>query len=425
MAKTTPEASRDPYELAKATFRRCAEAVGLTRQFPDKDLVNRMTTPDRAIEFRISLTHDDGTVRAYTASRVQFNDDRGPYKGGLRFHPTGTLDHCKALAFWMYLKTAVADIPFGGGKGAIVVDYETLSESEKERLTKKYALVLRNDLGQYKDIPAPDVGTGEREMTWIMDAWRMIHGEYDRGVVTGKPVTIGGSEGRVTATGRGVFFCVEEACRLWKLNLSDLTAAVQGFGKVGSSAATFLAGAGVKVVAVSDVHGAVTNSRGLDIAALKQHYDTTGRVTGFPGGEAMDRDAVLEADVDLLVPAALENAITRDNADRIRARVVAEGGNGPTTPAADEILTDRGIKIIPDILCNAGGVTVSYFEWVQNRQEFYWSAEQVDKELHRLMTRAFAGVAATAEEHRCTMREAAYRIAIERVARAMIRRGTQ
>jgi glutamate dehydrogenase/leucine dehydrogenase len=411
--------------LAKQTFLRYAEAIRLAERFPHKDLLNRMTTPDRSIEFRLSLTRDDGRIEAFTASRVQFNDDRGPYKGGLRFHPTGTLEHCKALAFWMYLKTAVVDIPFGGAKGAIAVNYDTLSLSEKERLTKKYALVLRNDIGQYKDIPAPDVGTGEREMTWIMDTWRMIHGEYDRGIVTGKPVHIGGSEGRASATGRGVFFCIEEGCRKWKMNLRGMTAAVQGFGKVGASAAEFLAGASVKVVAASDVGGAVTNPTGLDVAALKRHVDESGGVKGFRGGEAIDRDELLEMKVDILVPAALENAITSDNAERIRARIVAEGANGPTTPNADDILAAKGIHVIPDILCNAGGVTVSYFEWVQNRQEFYWTAENVDKELHHVMTKAFADVAQTADEHRCTLREAAYRIAIERVAEAMIRRGTQ
>jgi len=417
--------SRDPYLLAKQTFLRYAEAIHLADRFPNKDLLNRMTTPDRSIEFRLSLTRDDGRIEAFTASRVQFNDDRGPYKGGLRFHPTGTLEHCKALAFWMYLKTAVVDIPFGGAKGAIAVDYDQLSLSEKERLTKKYALVLRNDLGQYKDIPAPDVGTGEREMTWIMDAWRMIHGEYDRGIVTGKPVHIGGSEGRASATGRGVFFCIEEGCRKWKMNLRGMTAAVQGFGKVGASAAEFLAASGVKVVGASDVGGAVTNPAGLDVAALKRHVDESGGVKGFRGGEAMDRDELLEMKVDILVPAALENAITSDNAERVRARIVAEGANGPTTPDADDILAAKGIHVIPDILCNAGGVTVSYFESRLNRQEFYWTAETVDKELHRVMTTAFAAVAQTADEHQCTLREAAYRIAIERVAEAMIRRGTQ
>ena len=422
---STENDARNPYLLAKQTFTRYAQAIRLAERFPGKDLLARMTTPDRSIEFRLSLTRDDGRIEAFTASRVQFNDDRGPYKGGLRFHPTGTLDHCKALAFWMYLKTAVVDIPFGGAKGAIAIDYDSLSLSEKERLTKKYALVLRNDIGQYKDIPAPDVGTGEREMTWIMDAWRMIHGEYDRGIVTGKPVHIGGSEGRASATGRGVFFCIEEGCRKWKMDLKGLTAAVQGYGKVGASAADFLAAAGVKVVAASDVNGAVTNKAGLDVAALKRHVDESGTVKDFPGSMPMDRDELLEMKVDILVPAALENAITSDNAHRVQARIVAEGANGPTTPNADDILASRGIHVIPDILCNAGGVTVSYFEWVQNRQEFYWTAEAVDKELHRIMTKAFGQVAETADQHHCTLREAAYRIAIERVAEAMMRRGTQ
>ena len=425
MSAQTSGDPRNPYTLAKQTFLRYAEAIELARRRPGRDLLNRMTTPDRSIEFRLSLTRDDGTIVAFSGSRVQFNDDRGPYKGGLRFHPTATLDHCKALAFWMYLKTAVVDIPFGGSKGGIAVDYDSLSLGEKERLTKKYALILRNDIGQQKDIPAPDVGTGEREMTWIMDAWRMIHGEYDRGIVTGKPVAIGGSQGRASATGRGVFFCIQEAARKWRMNLKGMTAAVQGFGKVGSHAAAFLAGAGVKVVAANDVNGAVTSPNGLDVPALVRHVDESGGVSAFPGGEPMERDALLEMDVDILVPAALENAITSDNAEKVKARLIAEGANGPTTPAADDILAERGVRVIPDILCNAGGVTVSYFEWVQNRQEFYWPADQVDRELHRIMTGAFANVTSAAETHACTLREAAYRIAIERVAEAMIRRGTQ
>ena len=423
MAKSN--STGNPYEMAKQTFMRYAEAVGLERRYPGLDLPRRLTTPDRAIEFRLSLTRDNGCIQAFMASRVQFNDDRGPYKGGLRFHPTGTLDHCKALAFWMYLKTAVADIPFGGAKGAIAVDYDQLSLSEKERLTKKYAVILRNDIGHDKDIPAPDVGTGEREMTWIMDAWRMIQGKYDRGIVTGKPVSIGGSQGRRAATGRGVVFCIERAARQRGLDLKKATAAVQGFGKVGSSAAKFLAADGARIVAVSDVHGAVYSKTGLDIAKLIEHAEQTGSVVDFPGGEPLERDSLLELEVDILVPAALGSAITSDNAARVKARMIAEGANGPTTPAADDLLAARGALVIPDILCNAGGVTVSYFEWVQNRQEFYWPAEQVDKELRRIITAAFANVAAVAEEHKCTLREAAYRIAIQRVAETMVRRGSQ
>jgi len=413
------------YELAKQIFERYAKAIKLEERYPNMDLIRRMTTPDRSIEFRLSLQRDDGSIAAFTASRVQFNDDRGPYKGGLRFHPSATLDHCKALAFWMYLKTAVVDIPFGGAKGGIAVDYDKLSLGEKERLTKKYAIILRNDIGQDKDIPAPDVGTGAREMTWIMDAWRMINGVYERGIVTGKPVHIGGSEGREAATGRGVVFCIEEAAKRFKLKLRGATAAVQGFGKVGSYVARFLAEDGAKVVAASDVHGAIYNAAGLDVEALCRHVAEKGAVRGFKGSKAIERDSLLELDVDILVPAALENAIHAGNATKVKARLVAEGANGPTTPDADDILARRKIIVIPDILCNAGGVTVSYFEWVQNRQEFYWPAEQVEKELHRIMVKSFQAVADTADEHQCALREAAYRIAIERVAEAMMRRGTQ
>ena len=417
--------SGNPYVLAKQTFQRYARAMGLEENYPGLDLMRRMTTPDRSIEFRISLRRDDGTVSAFDACRVQFNDDRGPYKGGLRFHPTATLDHCKALAFWMYLKTAVVDIPFGGAKGGIACDYAALSDAEKERLTKKFAVILGNDIGQEKDIPAPDVGTGEREMTWIMDASRMAHGTYTRGIVTGKPVGIGGSEGRASATGRGTVFCIEEAARHFKLKLRGATAAVQGFGNAGQHAAEFLVADGVKVIAASDSKSAILKPTGLNVAALIKHKEKTGRVAGFPGAREIDHDAVLEQKVDILVPAALENSITAANVDGVKAKLVAEAANGPTTPQADDRLAARGIHVIPDILCNAGGVTVSYFEWVQNRQEYYWSAEEVDKVLHRTMTKAFANVAATARKHKCTLREAAYRVAIERVALAMVRRGTQ
>lgn len=421
----TEHEEENPYLLVCETFRRYAETLGLEQRHGDLDLMNRMTTPDRSIEFRISLRRDDGSIEAFTGCRVQFNDDRGPYKGGIRFHPSATLDHCKALAFWMYLKTAVANIPFGGAKGGIQVDYDSLSIAEKERLTKRYALILRHDIGEDKDIPAPDVSTGEREMTWIMDTWRMIHGSYHRGIVTGKPVDIGGSEGRAAATGRGVFFTIQDAAREMKMDLMKATAAVQGFGKVGSHAARLLHSSGTKVVAISDVHGAIYNKAGLDIDALVQHVTQSGSVLKFPGAEEIERESLLELPVDVLVPAALENSITEHNARRIKARMIAEGANGPTTPEADRILSERGAYIIPDILCNAGGVTVSYFEWVQNRQEFYWEADHVDRELKRVMTNAFANVAKVAKDQGCTLREAAYRIAIERVAEAMIRRGSQ
>jgi glutamate dehydrogenase/leucine dehydrogenase len=357
--------------------------------------------------------------------RVQFNDDRGPYKGGLRFHPIVDLEEVKALAFLMYLKTAVVSIPFGGAKGGVTVDYQGLSLSEKERLTKRYATIMLNEFGSDLDIPAPDVNTSAREMAWIMDVWRMIHGRYERGIVTGKPVEMGGSLGRAAATGRGVVFCIEEAARQLKLPLKGATAAVQGFGNVGAASAQFLAELGVRVVVVSDVAGAVRNPKGLDVAAMRQHVAGGGTVSAFPGGEAMNRDDLFREKVDVLVPAALENAITEKNVDQIHAKLVAEGANGPTTPGAAAVLARKGVEVIPDILCNAGGVTVSYFEWVQNRQEFYWTAEKVDEELRAVMVRSYAAVAETAAKQRCSLRDAAYRIAIDRVAESATRRGVQ
>ena len=416
---------RSPFEVAKQHFFRYAESLDLDALYPGQSMSHRLTEPDRSVEVRLSLKRDDESVLVCRGYRVQFNDDRGPYKGGLRFHPVVDLEEVKALAFWMYLKTAVVNIPFGGSKGGVAVDYRSLSSAEQERLTKRYATIMLEVIGSERDIPAPDVNTSAREMAWIMDVWRMIHGRYQRGIVTGKPLEMGGSQGRATATGRGAVFCIEEAAKDIGLDLGAAAAVVQGFGNVGSSAAQFLADLGVRVTAVSDVDGAVRNPDGLDIPSLCRHVADGGNVADFPGGESMPRDELFMADVDILVPAALENAITEDNADGIRARLVAEGANGPTTPEAERILADKGVTVIPDILCNAGGVTVSYFEWVQNRQEFYWTAEKVDRELREVMVRAYRDVAAEAERNHCRRREAAYRIAIRRVAAAAARRGVQ
>lgn len=413
------------FDQAKDHFVRYAEMLGLDRRYPGQSLTQRLTVPDRSVEARISLEQDNGQILVTQAYRVQFNDDRGPYKGGLRFHPVVDLEEVKALAFWMYLKTAVVDVPFGGAKGGIAVDYQSLTLAEKERLTKRYAMVMMSELGSERDIPAPDVNTSEREMAWIMDVWRRVHGRYQRGIVTGKPLAMGGSQGRRAATGRGVVFCVEEAAKDLNMDLRRSTAAVQGFGNVGGHAAQFLFDHGVRVVAVSDYYGAVRHPDGLNITALRRHVAEAGRLDGFPEGEPMERDALLAEPVDILVPAALENAITAANADQIRARLVAEGANGPTTPDAAEVLAEKGIEVIPDILCNAGGVTVSYFEWVQNRQEFYWTADEIDTKLRHVMTTAYRHVSHKAREQKCSLREAAYRIAIERVAEAMVRRGAQ
>jgi glutamate dehydrogenase/leucine dehydrogenase len=414
-----------PFEIAKETFRLYAEKLQLEKKYPGQNIMTRLTEPDRSVEVRISVKKDDGSVLICRGYRVQFNDDRGPYKGGLRFHPIVDLEEVKALAFWMYLKTAVVNIPFGGAKGGVAVDYASLSLSEKERLTKRYATIMIDELGSDRDIPAPDVNTSEREMAWIMDVWRMIHGKYERGIVTGKPVEMGGSHGRKTATGRGIVFCIQEAARELGLNLAGATAAIQGFGNVGSATAQFLADIGVRVVAVSDINGAIRNRNGIDITSLRKHIAEGGSLHNFPKAERFERDELFAEKVDILVPAALENAITADVAEKIHTKIIAEGANGPTTPEASQILTRKNILVIPDILCNAGGVTVSYFEWVQNRQEFYWTPEKVDSELRKIMVKAYRDVAEEAKRCNCTLREAAYRIAIQRVAEAAIRRGVQ
>ena len=413
------------FDVAKDRFFRYTDRLDIEKRFPGQNINTRLTQPDRSVEVRVSVKRDNGDVMICPGYRVQFNDDRGPYKGGIRFHPVVDLEEVKALGFWMYLKTALVDIPFGGAKGGVAVDYQSLSMAEKERLTKRYATIMLDELGSERDIPAPDVNTSAREMAWIMDVWRMIHGRYERGIVTGKPLEMGGSQGRATATGRGVVFCVQEAAKDLKMDLSECTAAIQGFGNVGSASARFLTELGVKVTAVSDFHGAIRNDKGLDVAALCGHVLEGGKLHEFNGGEAMPRDDLFGQDVDVLVPAALEGSITENNAHLVKARIVAEGANGPTDLPAARIMRERGIRVLPDILCNAGGVTVSYFEWVQNRQEFYWPAERVDEELRRVMVRAYREVADESERHNCCYREAAYRVAIERVVQAVVRRGVQ
>lgn len=417
--------NKSAFELAKEHFFRYAEVLDLDKSYRGQNLPYRLVEPDRAVEVRLSLKKDNGTVGSYKGYRVQFNDDRGPYKGGLRFHPAVDLEETKALALWMYLKTALVNIPFGGAKGGISVDYTNLSHSEQERLTKRYARVMANELGSDKDIPAPDVNTSAREMVWIMDAWRMIHGRYERGIVTGKPVELGGSQGRAAATGRGLVFCVKEAARDIGLDLRKSTAAIQGFGNVGSNAARFLKELGVTITAVSDVNGGLQRAEGLDLDELLQLRTQEKSVVEARTGTVVDREAVLTSDVDILVPAALENAITEDNVQDVKAKLVAEGANGPTTPKAAITLQKKGCTVVPDILGNAGGVIVSYFEWVQNRQEFYWSAEQVDRELHDTIVAAYDRVRRQKREHACTLREAAYRIAIAKVAQVAAQRGVQ
>ena len=386
---------------------------------------DRLIIPDKCIILRLSLQMDDGSIRILPAYRVQFNDERGPYKGGLRFHPGVTLDEVKALAFWMYLKTAIVNVPFGGAKGGIAVDYQALSLAEKERLTKKFAIMLSRDIGPDTDIPAPDVNTGAQEMAWMVDACRMTSGSFHRAMVTGKPLDLGGSVGREEATGKGTVVTLLEAARDMSLDPNGSTAVIQGWGNVGQYAALELVKQGTKIIGVSDSRSAVHNPDGLDVPALIAHKSVTGRVADFPGSEALPSDDLLTYPCDFLVPSALENSITTGNVQQIQAKIISEGANGPATPAAAQILFDRGIRVVPDVLANAGGVLVSYFEWVQNRQEYYWTEQEVDERMTGRMVAAYRSVAERAAADNSSLRQAAYRIAMERVIKAALERGVQ
>jgi glutamate dehydrogenase (NAD(P)+) len=349
---------------------------------------------------------------------------RGPAKGGIRFHQDVTVDEVKALAFWMTYKCAVVGIPMGGAKGGVIVDPRMLSQGERERLARRYMAELIDLFGPDSDVPGPDVNTGPQVMAWMLDTYVMHKRDYLPGVITGKPMDLGGSAGRQSATSRGLIVCVQKAAGRLGLDLKGSTAAIQGFGNVGTHAAKFLTQSGVRVVAISDVEGAFRNAAGIDIDAAIAHVLRRGSLAGFKGATPMRRASqLLELPVDILVPAALENQITSQNAARVRARIIAEGANGPTTPAADEILSRKGTFIIPDILCNAGGVTVSYLEWVQNRMGYYWPEHRVNDDLQRIMEAAFDDVYATAQRRRVSMRIAAFMLAIRRVTEASEMRG--
>jgi glutamate dehydrogenase (NAD(P)+) len=367
---------------------------------------------------------DDGTIRNFRAFRVQHNMARGPAKGGIRFHQGVTVDEIKALAFWMTFKCAVVGIPMGGAKGGVVVDPRTLSPGERERLSRRYMAELIDLFGPDSDVPGPDMNTGPQVMGWMLDTYIMHKRDFLPGVITGKPTELGGSLGRQSATSRGLICCVQQAAARLGVTLQGATAAIQGFGNVGSHAARFLAASGVKIVAISDADAAYRKSSGIDLDAAIAHVARRGSLFGFKGGTPMRRKAqLLELPVDILVPAALENQITTRNAPRVRARIIAEGANGPTTPGADAILERRGTFVIPDILCNAGGVTVSYLEWVQNRMGYYWTEERVNQDLQRIMETAFDAVYTTMQRRRVSMRIAAFMVAINRVTEASELRG--
>jgi glutamate dehydrogenase/leucine dehydrogenase len=380
--------------------------------------------PRRITEVLLPVRMDDGTIRNFRAFRVQHNMARGPAKGGIRFHQDVSVDEVKALAFWMTYKCAVVGIPMGGAKGGVVVDPRTLSIGERERLSRRYMAEMVDLFGPDTDVPGPDVNTGPQVMAWMLDTYVMHHRDFTPGVITGKPIELGGSLGRGSATSRGVICCIHKAAGRLGLDLKTATAAIQGFGNVGSHAAKFLTQSGVKVVAISDVEAAYRKSSGIDIDAAIAHVARKGSLQGFKGAAPMRRRSqLLELPVDILVPAALENQITTQNAARVRARIVAEGANGPTTPGADEILERRGTFVIPDILCNAGGVTVSYLEWVQNRMGYYWPEQRVNDDLRRIMEAAFDEVYSMAQKRGVSMRIAAFMVAIRRVTEASELRG--
>ncbi len=411
-------ASINPWTVAQRQFDLAADRLNL-----DPGLRRVLREPRRELTVHFPVKMDDGSVQVFTGYRVQHNVGRGPAKGGIRYHQDVTLDDVKALAMWMTWKCAVVGIPFGGGKGGVVVDPKKLSRRELEGLTRRFATEIEVLIGPERDIPAPDVNTNAQVMAWMMDTFSMHQGYTVPGVVTGKPVGLGGSEGRNEATARGTVYCVAEAARHLGLDLRSSRVVIQGFGNAGSIAASLIAREGARVVGVSDSVGGIFAPEGLDIDRVLKWKAEHGTVRGFPGATAISNAQLLELECDVLIPAALENQITTANADRIKARVVAEAANGPTTPDADELLHSRGIFLIPDVLCNAGGVTVSYFEWVQDLNRDHWSEEIVNAKLHEIMVRAFDETVAMAAKEDVNMRTAAYLLAVDRVASATALRG--
>jgi glutamate dehydrogenase (NAD(P)+) len=410
--------AHDPREIVEYNFQKAAERLGL-----DHEMRTLLTLPFREVRVEVPVRMDDGGLRVFVGYRVQHSGVRGPAKGGIRYHPDTDLNEVRALASAMTWKTSLVNIPFGGAKGGIAVDVSKMTPAELQRLTRGYIRRLHHFLGPYRDVPAPDMNTNAQVMAWIFDEYSQHHG-YTPACVTGKPLELGGSLGREAATGRGVVYLVQALFEDLKRPLAGARVAIQGFGNVGSYVARFLAEAGAKLVAVADVRGGAYDPKGMDFAALVEFNRTHRTVQGLPGSETISATDVLEVDCDLLVPAALHAVLTGENAERVRAPVIAEGANLPTTPEADEVFNRRGVTILPDILTNAGGVTVSYFEWAQNLQQVSWEEEHVNSEMKKILTRAYRQVADKAARDKISLRTAAYTIALERVARAERLRGT-
>ena len=408
----------NPWLAAEARFDEAAARLGL-----DDGLCKVLRLPSKEITVNIPVQLDDGRLEVFTGYRVQHSIARGPGKGGIRFAPDVTLDEVRALASWMTWKCAVVDIPFGGAKGGVICDPRVLSEGELERITRRYTAELIDFIGPEKDVPAPDMNTNEQTMAWIMDTFSMHMRHTVTAVVTGKPLILGGSRGRAEATGRGCMIVTLQALRRFGLTPATTRVVIQGLGNVGGMAAKLMAEKGFKIIAVVEVDGAIHNPKGIDIARLMEHRRLTGSILDFPGAGNIGREEAIYLDCDVLLPAAKENEITSQNAHKIRARILCEGANGPTTPVADGILAENGVFVIPDILANAGGVTVSYFEWVQDRQGFFWNEELVNTRLEELMVNSFNEVVSYAEKHSVNNRIAAYMLAIDRVAFAIRLRG--
>ncbi|HEU5238393.1 MAG TPA: Glu/Leu/Phe/Val dehydrogenase [Pyrinomonadaceae bacterium] len=415
---SAPQENLNPFEIAKQQFDRAADYLDL-----EESMRNVLRNAKRQLIVSIPVRMDGGETKVFEGYRVQHNIARGPAKGGIRYHPNVTLDEVKALASWMTWKCATVGIPYGGGKGGVVCDPKSLSKSELERLTRRYAFEIAPIIGPDRDIPAPDVYTDSQTMAWIMDTLSMVHGHTELGVVTGKPLALGGSQGRHEATARGALYALREACKVRGMSLKGARVAVQGFGNAGSIIARLVAEDGARVVAACDSKCGISAEGGLDIHAVLKHKEETGSLHGLRGVKEIEPNDVLEVECDVLCPSALENSITATNVGKVKTRIIAELANGPTTPAADRVLEDEGITLIPDILANAGGVTVSYYEWVQDQYSFFWSEKRINQTLEDTMSNAFQKVHQTALRYGTDLRTGAYILAIDRVAEATRVRG--
>src|ERR671921_244202 len=409
----------NPFEVALKQLDEAAKLIKL-----DKGLQEVLANPKRVLTVSLPIRMDNGEIRVFTGFRSQHNDARGPYKGGIRYHPQVTVEEVKALSMWMTWKCAIADIPYGGGKGGVICNPKELSESELERLTRRYAYAIADIIGPRTDIPAPDVYTGGEEMAWIMDTYSTIKGNFVQPeIITGKPISIGGSLGRNEATGRGVAITIREAAKKLNIQMNDATVVVQGFGNAGQFAAKLVEEQGAKVIAVSDTKGGIINKNGLKVDHLIKHKKENKTVNDFQGATSINNDELLATECTILIPAALENQITKENASKINTKVIAEAANGPTTPEADEILYNNKVLVIPDVLANSGGVTVSYFEWIQNLRREYWTEQDVNDKLDKILTKAFADNYNAHLQYNTNMRTASIASAVKRVAEAIKIRG--